>query len=183
MSLGIFFKQINFVRMGAFLMMMGCSTTKFDHTVSNVDIPRFMGTWYVWAGRTTFLERGAYASVEKYSWNTERQRIDIDFVFNKDSFDGKQKSIPQKAWIVENSGNARWKVQPFWPLKFDYLVIALAEDYSWTAIGVPNGKYVWIMGRQPVVTDQKLTEITEQLVKLGYPMQDVVRVPQRDPIH
>lgn len=151
----------------------------FKKTVKWVEVPKFMGTWYVWAGRTTFLERGAYSSVEKYTWNSAEDRIDVDFTCRKDGFDGKLKSYPQKAWIVNKASNAEWEVQPFWPLKFGYLVIALEPNYNWTAIGVPNGAYLWIMGRVPVVSDAQLAEILEHVKSLGYPTQDVERVPQR----
>jgi apolipoprotein D and lipocalin family protein len=152
----------------------------YSHTVSHVDIPRFMGSWYVWAGRTTFIERGAYGSIEKYTWNAQEDRIDVDFTFHKGSFDGDLKSHPQKAWIEDKTTNAHWKVQPFWPLKFDYLVIDLDVDYQWTAIGVPNGSYLWIMGRTPVVSDEQLAGIIDRLKTLGYPVDGVVRVPQRE---
>jgi apolipoprotein D and lipocalin family protein len=151
----------------------------FKHTVEHVDIPKFMGTWYVWAGRTTFLESGAYSSIEKYTWNDKDERIDIDFTFHKGSFDGNLKSIPQKAWIFNKMTNAHWKVQPFWPFKLDYLVIDLDSDYQWTAIGVPSGAYLWIMGRVPVVSDKELNQIIDRVKSLGYPVEDVVRVPQQ----
>ena len=139
-----------------------------------------MGTWYVWAGRTTFIEKGAYGSIERYTWNTKEDRIDVDFTFHKDSFEGKLKSTPQKAWIADKTTNAKWKVQPFWPLKFDYLVVDLDEHYQWAAIGVPSGSYLWILGRTPNVSDDKLSEVIEKVKNLNYPVADVVRIPQQE---
>jgi apolipoprotein D and lipocalin family protein len=151
----------------------------FQSTVDHIDIPKFMGLWYVWAGRTTFLERNAYSAIEKYTWNAEHDRIDIDFTFHKGDFNGKLKRIPQKAWIKDKSSNAHWKIQPFWPLKLDYLVLALDPNYDWTVIGVPNGAYLWIMGRVPQVGDEQLKEIVKKTNSLRYPTQNVFRVPQK----
>ena len=151
---------------------------KFSRTVDAVDLQRFMGKWYVWTGRTTFLEEGAHNAVEVYTWNAEKSRIDIDFTFLKDGFDGPLKSIPQKAWIENPQTNAHWKVQPFWPLKFDYLVVALDPQYQWTAIGVPSTKYLWIMGRKPQYSEQELKQILTVLEAVGYPLQDLKEVPQ-----
>lgn len=162
------------------LWITGCSSMNYSKTVKYVDIPRFMGPWHVWAGRTTFLENGAHNAVEKYTWNDEEKRIDVDFTFNKDSFDGKLKSLPQKAWIYDSETNAHWKVQPFWPFKLDYLVIALDKDYHWTAIGVPSGSYLWIMGREPMVSEEKLAKIIGELDAIGYPINDIVRIPQQE---
>ena len=161
------------------LTLTGCSSLNFKHTVKHVDIPKFMGAWFVWAGRTTFLERDAHSSIEKYTWNEKEQRIDVDFTFRKDSFDGKEKRFPQKAWIYNTTTNAHWKVQPFWPLKFDYLIIDMDPDYKWTAIGVPSGAYLWIMGRAPIASDEQIAEIVQRIKNLGYPVNDVIRVPQR----
>lgn len=162
------------------LFSMGCTSLNYNQTVKYVDTPKFMGSWYVWAGRTTFLEKDAYGSIEKYTWNEKEQRIDVDFTCHKKSFEGKLASYPQKAWIENTQTNAHWKVQPMWPFKFDYLVIDLDPDYAWTVIGVPSGSYVWIMGRVPVVSDEDLANIVDRIKNLGYPIQDIQRVPQRE---
>jgi apolipoprotein D and lipocalin family protein len=161
------------------VLLAGCSNMDYRKTVDKVEIPRFMGVWYVWAGRTTYFEKGAHNAVEKYSWNDKNNRIDIDFTFRKDSFDGALKKMPQKAWIQSDPSNAYWKVQPLWPFKFDYLVIALDQEYEWTVIGVPSGKYVWIMGRTPTVDDTKLASIIQKLDDLEYPTKEILRVPQK----
>lgn len=161
----------------------GCSSMNYSKTVKEVDIPKYMGTWYVWAGRTTFMEKGAYNAIERYSWNEEKKRVDIDFTFRQSAFDGELKKIPQKAWIDNSTdwagSGAKWSVSPFWPLKFDYLIIALDPAYQWVAIGVPSGSYLWIMGREQVAPQSKINEIVEQLKVLGYPTQDIEIVPQK----
>jgi apolipoprotein D and lipocalin family protein len=138
-----------------------------------------MKKWYVIAGRFTFLENGAHNAVEEYSWNSEKERINIDFYFNKDSFDGKIKKIPQKAWIQNKETNAHWKVSPFYPLKFDYLIVALADDYSWTAIGVPSQKYLWIMADHWYFSDKKLDKVKAKLDEVGYSTKEITRIPQK----
>jgi apolipoprotein D and lipocalin family protein len=148
-------------------------------TASYVDISRFMGHWYVLAGRFTFLETEVHNALETYSWNEEKKRIDIGFTYNKGSFAGPVKSLPQKGWIYNEKTNAHWKVSPLWPLKLDYLVIAVAEDYSWTAIGVPNGKYLWIMARAPEQSEEKISQAVRALKLKDYPADDLVRVPHQ----
>jgi apolipoprotein D and lipocalin family protein len=79
------------------LAFMGCGGVKYKHTSSSIDLPRYMGSWYVWAGRTTFVEKDAHNAIEKYTWNSDKNRVDIDFTFHKGSANGKIKSLPQKA--------------------------------------------------------------------------------------
>jgi apolipoprotein D and lipocalin family protein len=161
------------------LLPAGCSTTGYEKTVAKVEIDKFMKKWYVIAGRFTFLEKGAHNAVEVYSFNAAKDRIDIDFYFNRDSFDGPIKKIPQKAWIQNKETNANWEVSPFWPLKFDYLVIALADDYSWTAIGVPNQKYIWIMAQDWQMSDETLQSIVKKIESVGYATKGIERLPQK----
>lgn len=161
------------------LLFSGCTSNNYQRTVSTVDLDRFMKKWYVIAGRFTWMEDGAHNAVEEYRYNDKEERIDIDFYFNKDSFTGEVKRIPQKAWVENKKTNAFWKVSPFWPLKFDYLVIALAADYSWTVIGVPNEKYLWIMADRPDLSDEELNSIIEKIKTVQYSVEDIVRIPQK----
>jgi apolipoprotein D and lipocalin family protein len=170
---------MNILKISSLFLFISCSSVNFTQTVSKVDLNQFMGKWYVMAGRFTFLEKDVHNGVETYTWNEKEQRIDIGFTFNQGSFTGKAKSIPQKGWVYNQKTNAHWKVSPFWPLKFDYLVIDLASDYSWTAIGVPNGKYLWIMARDRHLEHKVLQQIITRLNNMGYPTQDIVLVPHQ----
>lgn len=163
----------------AFLVILTSCSHQMPKTADYIDRDKFMGTWYVIAGRFTFLEEGQHNSVEKYTWNEKEQRIDIDFSFNKDSFDGKLKSIPQKGFIENKQTNAHWKVQPFWPLKLDYLVLLCDPQYRWTVIGVPSQKYLWIMAREKTLPEETLQKILSDLNQRGYDNSHIVRVPQR----
>jgi apolipoprotein D and lipocalin family protein len=67
-----------------------------------------------------------------------------------------------------------------WPLKFDYLVIGLGDDYEWTAIGVPNEAYLWIMSRDPNITKDKIEEILRTLESDKYNIENIVYVEHND---
>ena len=148
-------------------------------TVPKVEISKFMGPWYVIASIPTAFEGGAYNAVETYTWNEEKERIDVDFRFNKDSFDGPEKKYPQKAFIYDQESKAEWRVQPFWPLKFAYLIVGLADDYSDTIVGVPDRSHVWIMAREPRITETRYNELVAKVKSLGYDLSKLQKVPQR----
>ena len=149
-----------------------------SQVVSEVDIKRFMGDWYVIASIPTPFEKGVYNGLETYTWNQKEQRIDVSFTYRKDGFNGEKKEITQKGWIEDPVGKAHWKVQPFWPLKFDYLVIDLAKDYSWTTVGVPDKSYVWIMARKSTMDAEDYRQATERIRALGYDLEKLKKVPQ-----
>ena len=153
-------------------LSMGCAHG-FDKTVAHVDRDRFMGSWYVMAGRFTSFEKNVFNSIEKYTWLEDKQRIQIDFSYNKGSLTGPVKKIPQTGWIVNHETNATWKISPFWPLKFTYLIIGLDPNYEWTAIGVPNQNYLWIMAKDPKISPLKIQEAIQYVASIGYSIEDL----------
>jgi apolipoprotein D and lipocalin family protein len=136
-----------------------------------------MGDWYVQAGRFTFLEKEVHDGRERYTWNEEKKRIDINYVFRKGGFDGPRKEYNSRAWIEDPQTPARWKFQMLWPITLDQLIIALDEDYRWTVVGVPNQKYVWIMSRDPQFPRSEVDAVIERVKALGYDMSEIVYVP------
>lgn len=162
----------------ATLAASACTSTP-PKTVAKVDLQRFMGDWYVLAGRFTPFETDVHNGKETYTWNAKEERVDIGFTYNKGGFDGPVKSLPQKGWIEDKNSNAHWKVSPLWPLKFNYLIVAIADDYSWTAIGVPDQKYLWIMARDWKNPEPVLKAALARLEEFPYDTKNLVTVPHR----
>ncbi len=163
--------------------LMTLATTAFAQvesfkTVDYVDRDRFMGAWYVQAGRFTPLEKDVTNALEKYTWNNEKKSIKIDFSYNQGSFQGPVKKIPQTGYIQDKT-NAHWKISPLWPLKFDYLIVALDPDYQWTAIGVPSQKYLWVMTREAQFPKERLEQVLKEIEAVGYPVDNLTIVPQQ----
>lgn len=156
-----------------FLNLTACATGGYMNTVENLELNRFMGDWYVIAGRTTYFEKGAHNSLEQYSWNSDKNRVDITFSYTKDALNGPKKFIRQKAWIHNQKTKAHWKVQPFWPLKLDYIILEIDPEYQWTAVGVPNQSYLWIMSRTKKMDAQLLKEIIKTLENKNYNTKDI----------
>jgi apolipoprotein D and lipocalin family protein len=164
------------------ILNSACSSDKYLKTVEKkIEIKKFMGSWYVLAGRFTFLEVDVHNALEIYTWNESEERIDIDFTYNKGSFQGTKKSLPQKGWLFNKETNAHWKVSPIWPFKFDYLIIDIDENYLWTAIGVPDQKYLWIMARDWKNPQKIIDEVVNRLNSKGYNTKDLVLVPHSWP--
>ncbi|MCF7824918.1 MAG: lipocalin family protein [Candidatus Marinimicrobia bacterium] len=146
--------------------------------VDTVDIPRFMGDWYVIANIPTIFEKGAVNAIENYTWNEEKGIVDVTFTYRADSLQGKLKRMTQRGFIYDTASNAEWRVQPIWPLRLGYLIIDLAEDYSYTVIGVPNRKYLWIMARESTLSEDIYTAILDRIATQGYDVGLIQKVPQ-----
>lgn len=165
------------------ILLAGCETTPKKpplELVEQVDLDRFMGKWYVVANIPTFLESGAHNATETYQLKDDGS-IAITFRYNKDSLDGPVKEYHPTGFVHDKKTNAEWRVQFLWPFLADYLVIDLADDYSFTVIGVPSRKYLWIMARSSIINPKTYSNILARLAIQGY---DITRIQKisHDPI-
>jgi apolipoprotein D and lipocalin family protein len=147
-------------------------------TVDYVDLDRFMGDWYVIANIPTFLEKDAYNAVESYELNSDGT-IATKFVFRKGNFDGKRKEYNPKAWVRDTESNAVWGMQFVWPIKADYRIVYLDEEYSLTVIGRNKRDYVWVMARTPAIDDADYRKMTSLIESIGYDISELQMVPQK----
>jgi apolipoprotein D and lipocalin family protein len=162
------------------LFFVACSSTKdYDRTVTYVERDKFMGDWYIIAGRFINPEEKVFNATESYAWNGKEKRIDVTYRYNLGSLNGEKKEIKQKAWI-QTPDNAYWKIQMTWPFKRDFLIIGLAANYRWTAVGTPDQKNLWIMCRDTHFTQTEVEFVLNQLKKKGYDTSNVVYVPHED---
>lgn len=163
----------------ATLILAGCAGKGLEmETVDHVDLERFMGAWYVIANIPTFLEKGAHNAVETYSLN-EDGTIATKFTFNADSFDGKAKEYNPKGFVLDYPSNARWGMRFVWPIKADYRIVYLDDDYTQTIVGRQARDYVWIMARTPSISDSDYEQLVSYVESIGYDTSKLERVPQR----
>ena len=146
-------------------------------TVEYVDLERFMGDWYVIANIPTFIEKGAVNAIESYKLDS-RGRVRTTFTFKKDSPGGPQKTYNPTGFIYNEETNAEWRMQFLWPFKSPFLIIDLDEEYSYTVIGIPSRKYVWIMARDHKMPDGLYNNIISKLKNVGYDTSLIKKVPQ-----
>ena len=147
-----------------------------------VDLERFMGDWYVLGFIPIvipfFSEEGAHNGVESYRLDDEGV-IQTTYTFLEGGFDGPERRFTPKGWVYDEETNAEWRMQFLWPFKAAYLIVYLDEAYEKTIIGVPDRKYVWIMSRDPNLSEADYQEMLDRVESLGYDVHQVQRVPQR----
>jgi apolipoprotein D and lipocalin family protein len=147
-------------------------------TVDYVDLERFMGDWYVIANIPTFLEKGAHNAVESYALNDDGT-IATSFVFRADSFDGEEKRYQPKGFVRDTESNAEWGMRFIWPIKADYRIVYLDENYTQTVIARQKRDFVWIMAREPNISDEEYDKLVDFVESIGYDISKIERVPQR----
>jgi len=151
-----------------FLLNLSIQTVKTQklQTVPYVDVNKYMGKWYEIASFPQRFQKGCHCTTAQYTLS-EKEYVIVENRCNKDSIQGRESYISGKAFVEKNSGNAKLKVQFFWPFRAKYWIIDLAEDYSYAVVSHPNKKYLWILSRKPKMEEAIFKEILDRLTKKG----------------
>lgn len=140
--------------------------------VDSVDLDRYLGKWYEIARFEHRFQEGCVNSTATYS-----MRDDGDIrVENACEVIGEEggRSATGRAWIVDDTTNAKLRVQfAFTDFKIPlvsgrYWIIALADDYSHVMVGEPGRDYLWILAREPEISNQITQELLERARTVGF---------------
>lgn len=151
--------------------------------VAAVDLPRYMGDWYLISHIPTDRDREAHNAIENYRLN-EDGSIATTYTNRLGGFDGKPKRMTPTCYVVEGSGNALWGVRFawYWPFKYEYRISHLEPDYSVTIVARSKRDYVWLFSRKPQMSDEDLARYTTLMASWGYDTRKLLRVPQQWPL-
>jgi apolipoprotein D and lipocalin family protein len=147
-------------------------------TAESVDLNHFAGDWFVIANIPTFIETAAFNAVESYA-KLVNGRVATTFAFNKGGFNGVRKVYRPTGFVRENTGNAVWGMQFFWPIKAEYRIMYIDQDYEYTIIGRSKRDYVWVMARQPSISTQAYQDLIDIIEAEGYDIEKLRKVPQQ----
>jgi apolipoprotein D and lipocalin family protein len=157
--------KLNFILiLTAMSLLTSSCRSQAPETVSFVDLEKYAGLWYEYASFPARFQKGCSNTTAEYKISPKGYVI----VINKCTRENDRTGIEGKAFVVPNSGNAKLKVQFFWPFRGDYWVLELADDYSWAVVGSPKRNYLWILSRTPVLEANLYNEITSRVAKKGF---------------
>lgn len=161
--------------MGIAALLAGCNG-HFSQVSGNASVPApakpvalnsYLGKWYEIARYEASFQKGCEAVTAEYALRTDG-KINVVNSCREGSPDGAQRSSTATARVVEGTGNARLKVQFFPPIEGDYWVLDHAPDYSWSIVGEPSGKYLWILSRTPKLSERAYQSLVQRVAAMGY---------------
>ena len=161
------------------ILASGCQSSRPPiTTATKVNLQRFMGDWYVIANIPTFMEKGAHNAVESYKLDDDGT-IATTFTYNKGSFDGPKKELNPRGFVFDKQSNAVWGMRFVWPIKADYRIVYVNDDYTQTIVGREARDYVWIMARTPAIPEQDYQSLVAMIAREGYDIAKLQKVPHR----
>ncbi len=145
-------------------------------TIKELDLQRYLGTWYEIARFDHRFERGLQGVTATYSMRDDG-KIKVVNQGYKNSLDGKLNVATGKAKLTDDPG--KLKVSFFWIFYGDYYILELDKDYHWVIIGSSSPKYLWILSRTPKLEEPVKNRILELAQKRGYDISKLIWVEQK----
>lgn len=156
--------------------LVGCKSTSNLEVVSNFNAERYMGTWYEAARFPHGFERGLSSVSATYSPNEDGTVKVVNRGFNE----------AEQAWD-EIEGVARFKnhsdqgwleVSFFKPFYGAYKIIYLDEAYTQAIVTGPTYDYLWILVRDPKISQSELDNLVSLAQKQGFETNRLIFVDQ-----
>ena len=144
-----------------------------------VDLGRYAGLWYEIGRYENGFERGCEGVTARYTVRDDGL-VGVLNTCRQGGVDGPEKRVEGRAKIVPDSGNARLKVSFFGPFYGDYWILDRADDYSWSIVGEPSGRYLWILTRGPQPSQPVRDMLMRRTAELGYDLS-LIRPTQQPP--
>jgi apolipoprotein D and lipocalin family protein len=159
---------------GAAGFLVGCATGRptgnraVPEPAKPVDLGRYLGKWYEMARYEAGFEQDCEGATAEYALRPDGL-VSVTNTCREGAPDGPVRSITGRARIVPDSGDAKLKVSFFGPFFVgNYWVMDHADDYSWTIVGEPTGKYLWILTRDPTPDQATKDTLVDHVASLGY---------------
>lgn len=140
----------------------------------DVDLPRFMGTWFVHGYTPTAIDRQAYNPTETYALAPDGT-IRTTYRFNAGALDGPEKTYHPRGRVFDPADNAEWRMTFFRVITSPFLILYVNEDYTATVIGHPDRRMAWIMTRSPSVDEKTYAALRAQLEQRDFDLAALVR--------
>lgn len=160
------------------LAWFACGKKVDQPTVKELDLKRYMGTWYEIARFDHSFERGLAGVTATYALQEDGKISVLNQGF-KGGLDGKKSSAKGKARMPDPSQPGKLEVSffaffyaPYWVLDLDTV------NYQYALIGSPGQDYLWILGRSPQMSSEIYDKLVNKAASLGYDTSKLLRVEQ-----
>jgi apolipoprotein D and lipocalin family protein len=132
-----------------------------------VELNRYLGKWYEQGRYEASFQKGCEKVTADYAAKPDGS-IAVVNSCRQSGPAGSIRTAEATARVVDGSGGAKLKVTFFWPFQGDYWILDRASDYSWSIVGEPSGKYLWILTRDETISRRHYAALVSRARALGY---------------
>ncbi len=151
------------------------NSTKDIPVICNVDLKRYLGTWYELARFPHTFEKDLENVTATYNLKANG-KIEVTNAGFKD----RKKSVAKgTAWIPDRSCSGRLLVSLFRPFRAEYKIIKLDEEnYGFAVVTSSNKNYLWILSREPKISQKLFDDLISFASSKGFDTSKIVKVSQ-----
>lgn len=141
---------------------------KVPEPAKEVELDRYLGRWFELARYENRFERGCEGVTADYSLRADGL-IEVRNTCRQGAPDGPARESLGRAKRVPDSRGAKLKVSFWGPFYVgNYWVLDHADDYTWSIVGEPSGRFLWILTREARPSAQLRRMLFERAAALGY---------------
>lgn len=140
---------------------------KVPQPAKPVELARYLGKWYELARHENRFQKGMDAVTAEYTLE-KNGKVRI---VNSGIRAGEDERVVAEghAVVADEATNAKLKVSFFGPLYTgDYWVLDHGDDYDWSIVGEPSGRYLWVLSRTRHLAPEVAQALRERVEALGY---------------
>jgi apolipoprotein D and lipocalin family protein len=158
--------------------LLGCAQIPKGITaIEGFDAQRYLGTWYEIARLDQSFERGLMNVTATYSLKEDGGLRVVNRGY--DPALNKWKEAEGRAYFVSGPDVGRLKVSFFRPFYGGYNIIEIDKpDYSYVLLCGNDRSSLWIMARQPELSEQVIASLKQKAKTLGFDTNALISVQQ-----
>jgi len=139
--------------------------------VAPVEVPRYLGVWHEQARLPNSFEQGCQAVTAEYGTRDDGL---ISVRNTCVEANGRERVAVGRARPTGAPGEGKLEVSFFGPFWADYWVLDRGQNYEWSIVGEPEGRYLWVLTRARTISSEERTAFEQRLSELGYRPADLV---------
>jgi apolipoprotein D and lipocalin family protein len=138
---------------------------KVPEPAKPVDLARYAGKWFELARHENRFQKGMDAVTAEYTLEKGGKVGIVNSGLR--TGESERDTAEGQAIVADEATGAKLKVSFFGPLYTgDYWVLDHGDDYDWSIVGEPTGRYLWLLAREPGAA--MLQMLLERAEALGY---------------
>lgn len=153
--------------------------------VARVDLQRYAGRWHEIARYPNrFQAKCACCASATYTLRDDGRMSIVNECRTRDGAPSRAEGVARRAEADGPTSRLKVRFAPAF-LSFlsavwgDYWVLDLPDDYSHALVGSPDHEYLWILAREPSLSDETYGRILAVAARQGFDPARLVRTPQR----
>lgn len=159
-------------------LLAGCTgVPEGIRPVENLNVERYLGTWYEIARLDHSFERGLSRVTAEYQRQADGSIAVINRGYNAD--EQAWSEAEGRAVFVEDPTVGHLKVSFFGPFYSSYVVFELDQSgYEYAYITGYNRDYLWFLSRQPTVSESAMDAFRQRAKAAGFDLSELIVVDQ-----